>query len=69
MTEKLQIVLGGKKRGFKSKAPSDEQLLTEYVNMTAKEIGEKYGVAESTVRGWIQGARRRIKERMSSEAD
>lgn len=49
----------------RSKAPDDETLLTEYATMTAKEIGKKYGAAESTVRGWIKAARTRTKSRQN----
>lgn len=66
MSEETRMIINRKPR---SKAPDDEQLLSEYVSMTAKEIGEKYGAAESTVRGWIQAARKRVKERIDSETD
>lgn len=49
----------GKRKGKKSKAPNDETLFKLYETMTAKEIGEKYGVAMGTVRNWIHDARER----------
>lgn len=64
MSEEIKMVIDKKSR---SKAPADEQLLTDYASMTAKEIGDKYGAAESTVRAWIREARKRMKERIGND--
>lgn len=42
-----------KKKGKRSKKPTETELSMLYSQMTAKEVGEHYGVAESTVRKWI----------------
>lgn len=42
-----------KQSGRKSKKPSKEELEMLYSQMSAREIAEHYGVAESTVRKWI----------------
>lgn len=47
-----------KKSGRPTKKPSLEMLAMLYEHMTAKEIAEKYGVKESTVRSWLWNYRR-----------
>lgn len=47
-----------KKGGRPSKRPNLQMLTMLYEQMTAKEIAEKYGVKESTVRSWIARARK-----------
>jgi transposase len=47
-----------KKPGRVSKKPENKELLKMYETMTASEIAEKYGVATSTVRGWINKTRK-----------
>lgn len=47
-----------KKGGRPSKRPSNEELAMLYSSMTAKEVGEHYGVSEFTVRNWINKARK-----------
>lgn len=47
-----------KKGGRPSKRPDLQMLAMLYEQMTAKEIAEKYGVKESTVRSWIARARK-----------
>lgn len=47
-----------KKGGRPSKRPDLQMLAMLYKQMTAKEIAEKYGVKESTVRSWIARARK-----------
>lgn len=42
-----------KRKGKRSKKPTEAELKMLYSQMTAKEVGEHYGVAESTVRKWI----------------
>lgn len=42
-----------KQSGRKSKKPSQAELEMLYSQMSAREVGEHYGVAESTVRKWI----------------
>ncbi len=46
--------------GRPTKRPSNDILEKLYISddLTAKEIAEKYGVLESTVRGWIYKARK-----------
>lgn len=46
-----------KKGGRPTKRPSAEQLAILYETGTAKDIAEEYGVAVSTVRGWIRKVR------------
>lgn len=46
-------MIENKKRGRKRIKPSEEELAELYKTMTAKEVGEHYGVKESTVRRWI----------------
>lgn len=62
MSEDLKSIIVAKKRGFPSKAPDDITLMKEYSKLKAKEIAKNYGVTESTVRAWIRGARKRLKE-------
>ena len=42
-----------KVRGRASKRPTESELAQLYQKMTAKEIATHYGVATSTVKGWI----------------
>lgn len=42
-----------KPNGRRSKKPTEEELAMMYGGMTAKEVGEYYGVTESTVRKWL----------------
>ena len=44
--------------GRSTKNPGEEVLYHLYVeqNMTARQIADKYGVAEGTVRGWLYRA-------------
>ena len=42
-----------KKRGRKNRRPTQEELETLYSGMTAKEVGNHYGVAEQTVYTWL----------------
>lgn len=44
--------------GRPSKRPTNTELALLYQNMTAKQIGEHYGVSEYTVRNWINKARK-----------
>lgn len=58
----MSEALHGKKHGRISKRPDDKKLLDMYEIMTAREIGEKLGVAESTVRSWIANLRKEYKQ-------
>lgn len=51
-----------KKKGKRSKKPTEAELDMLYSQMTAKEVGEHYGVAESTVRKWILEYRKESKK-------
>lgn len=51
-----------KKRGRKSKRPPLAELETLYSGMTAKEVGQHYGVAEQTVYQWLNFYRKQEKE-------
>lgn len=42
-----------KQSGRKSKKPTQSELEMLYSQMSAREVAEHYGVAESTVRKWI----------------
>lgn len=55
--------------GRPSKKPSKEVLEKLYIfdGLTGKEIAEKYGVSESTVRGWIYQARKSEREGTADE--
>ena len=59
---KKENLLFVKKSGRPSNKPNDEKLLTLYQTMTAAQIAETYGVAVSTVKGWIRSARKKIIE-------
>lgn len=59
---KKENLLFVKKSGRPSNKPDDEKLLTLYQTMTAAQIAESYGVAVSTVKGWIRSARKKILE-------
>ena len=59
---KKENLLFVKKSGRPSNKPDDEKLLTLYQTMTAAQIAESYGVAVSTVKGWIRSARKKIIE-------
>lgn len=50
-----------KKRGRKSRRPSQKELETLYSGMTAKEVGQHYGVAEQTVYQWLNFYRKQEK--------
>lgn len=62
MADKIKQVLDHKKTPVRRKAPDDETLLTEYADMTAQQLADKYGASESTVRTWIRNARARLKK-------
>ena len=49
-----------KQAGRISKMPESKKLLKMYETMSAGEIAKKYEVATSTVRGWIQKARKEL---------
>lgn len=51
-----------KATGRLSKRPAEAELSAMYQKMTAKEIAEHYGVATSTVKGWIYSYRKQEKE-------
>lgn len=51
-------MIEAKKKGRRSRKPSEQELAMMYSQMTAKEVGERYGVAETTVRRWIREYRR-----------
>ena len=59
----MAIVIARKKAGRPSKRPTNEELAMLYASMTAKEIGEHYGVSEFTVRNWINKARKEEKDK------
>lgn len=48
--------------GRPTKRPSNAELSVLYSAMTAKQIGEHYGVSEHTVRNWINKARKEVAE-------
>ena len=49
--------------------PNDDVLLREYKTMTARQMGEKYGVRDVTVRKWIYDARdRKLAENGQAES-
>lgn len=52
------VIIAKKRGGRPSKRPSNEELAMLYQNMTAKQIGEYFGVSEYTVRNWIFKARK-----------
>lgn len=51
-----------KQSGRKSKKPLKAELEMLYSQMSAKEVAEHYGVAESTVRKWIGEYRKESKD-------
>jgi transposase len=55
--------------GRPSKKPSNEILEKLYIDdgLTGKEIAKKYGVSESTVRGWIYQIRKSEREGSADE--
>lgn len=55
------MTIAMKKGGRPTNRPDTETLAKLYDNMKAKEIAEKYGVSESTVRAWITRARKEDK--------
>ena len=50
-----------KQSGRKSKKPTEAELEMLYSQMSAREVAEHYGVAESTVRKWIGKYRKESK--------
>jgi len=52
------MIIPRKMGGRPSKRPSNQELGLLYQSMTAKQIGEHYGVSEYTVRNWINKARK-----------
>ena len=46
-----------KRKGRRSIRPAEEELLNLYVNHSAKEIAEMYGVSYRTVEAWIYNYR------------
>jgi transposase len=54
-----------KRGGRPSKRPSEYELDMMYQTMTAKEIGEKIGVSETTVRKWITAYRKEARNNAS----
>lgn len=52
------MVIPKKKGGRPSKRPTNAELAILYQSMTAKEVAERYGVSEYTVRNWINKARK-----------
>lgn len=53
------VTLEKKKGGRPSKRPDAATLAELYRTHTATEIAEKYGVKDSTVRGWAYALRKR----------
>ena len=54
------MTISKKVGGRPSKRPSNAELAMLYSSMTAKELANHYGVAEATVRTWIQKARKEV---------
>lgn len=52
------MMIAKKKGGRPSKRPTNEELALMYQMMTAKQVAEKYGVSEYTVRNWVNKARK-----------
>lgn len=51
-----------KKGGRPSNRPPLDELQRLYLDKTAREIAEQYGVKESTVRSWIARARKECED-------
>lgn len=56
------MIIEKKNGGRPTKRPVTAELAMLYSMMTAKEIGEKYGVSQYTVKNWIAKARKEEKE-------
>lgn len=56
-----------KKLGRVSKRPSEQELDKLYSQMSAREVGEHYGVSESAVRKWIAFYRKEEKNDKDNE--
>ena len=56
-----------KNNGRPSKRPPESVLAQEYAEHTAKEIAEKYGVAESTVKRWISNYRKADRKELKAK--
>ena len=56
----FSIIPKKEKSGRPSKRPTLAQLKKDYARMTVKEVSQKYGVSESTVRTWVFRARRGV---------
>lgn len=56
------MIIAKKKGGRPTKKPSNEELARLYSEMTAREIGERFGVSVHTVRNWIRKARKEENE-------
>lgn len=54
----FEIIPRKKNKGRPSKRPSVSKLAREYSKKSTKDIAQKYGVSESTVRSWVFKARR-----------
>lgn len=60
MTAKSDFTVIPRKKGSgrPTNKPSLKQLAKDYEKLSVKEVAEKYGVAEATVRTWVFRARR-----------
>lgn len=58
-----------KRRGRHRIRPTEEELLKLYVNHTAKEIAEMYGVSNRTVEAWIYNYRNAHKKEKCHETN
>ena len=56
------MIIAKKKGGRPTKKPSNEELARLSSEMTAREIGERFGVSVHTVRNWIRKARKEENE-------
>lgn len=52
------IIPKKKRRGRSTSKPTVKQLAKDYASLSTKEVAEKYGVKEATVRTWVYRARR-----------
>ena len=53
----MNLLEFSKRRGRHRIRPTEEELLKLYVNHTAKEIAEMYGVSNRTVEAWVYNYR------------
>lgn len=54
----FSIIPKKKRRGRSTTKPTVKQLAKDYSTLPTKEVAEKYGVKETTVRTWVYRARR-----------